>query len=843
MNMKKVIAFLLASLLLVGCLAGCSKEESKPGASGQTTSSSGKKPTAEQQTGITAEYAYEAEYYSFPEEAQYINTAELSGNTVYFVTNIKDGQKSETYFYTDEEGNQQTGENTYDVYRSVLMKMNIDTMEFSELDQFEMPAIPEGWEGDSNVESLRIAEDGTLWVLVSTYTYRYNLPENFDPATDEQWNYYENGDSQSYLLHLDQSGKEIGRLNPQQGEHNTIASFLLGADGVIYVSDYENVHVYDRDGNLSFSLSGLDYNELCQLSASEVGVMAYNYDELKKVGNYTFKPIDLEKKTWGTPKELGVETWRVYPGDNVYDFYYDSNSNIFGYRNSDKKSEKVVDWMDCDINSNNIGTHRVLTDGRVFALYTDYDSGDGRTQLIILNRVDKATIQEKTVLTLACSYLDWNMRSKIVNYNKNSKTHRIVVKDYSEGNTGTSNGVQKLNTEIIAGSIPDIFMTDSIPVNRYVGMGIIADLYPFIDADSRLSRDSFVPEVIRAIEQDGKLYSLPVTFTLSTAVGLDRVVGGYDKWNLAALKEAYSMLPDPDATVFGRYYTKSSVLSDCISRNVDYFIDWQNGKCNFDNEEFISLLEFTESFPLEVKNEDEPGEWESDVERVNKGKQLLANVNLGGLEDYFYNCCGLDGESCFVGYPSESGTSSNCFNVSGGMAISTTCSDPQAAWEFITQNIIDQEDPDSSNYYWGFPISKKAIDRKAQAMLEYRYATDENGEKMLDENGEPIRYSQGGYQVSEAYPADWAQYDENGDMIAQVSEWDSQYIEVYKMSKAQLQQVLDLIAGTTKVFSYDNSVSDIITEECNPFFHGEKDARSTAAMIQNRANLYVSEQS
>ena len=56
-------------------------------------------------------------------------------------------------------------------------------------------------------------------------------------------------------------------------------------------------------------------------------------------------------------------------------------------------------------------------------------------------------------------YLDWNLRSMIVEYNKTNDEYRINVVDYSEYATDDdyNAGVTKLTTEIISGSVPDIF--------------------------------------------------------------------------------------------------------------------------------------------------------------------------------------------------------------------------------------------------------------------------------------------------------------------------------------------------------------------------------------------------
>lgn len=108
-------------------------------------------------------------------------------------------------------------------------------------------------------------------------------------------------------------------------------------------------------------------------------------------------------------------------------------------------------------------------------------------------------------------YLDWNLRSMIVEYNKTNDEYRINVVDYSEYATDDdyNAGVTKLTTEIISGSVPDIFLTSNLPIDKYAAKGVIADLNTFMDGGNGLSRDYFVPQVMSALERMASSMSCP----------------------------------------------------------------------------------------------------------------------------------------------------------------------------------------------------------------------------------------------------------------------------------------------------------------------------------------------
>ena len=852
MKKYRMIAALLAIVMLLGVFAGCSKNGQSDS---DTTNTNGqtniKTETNDEKAASTSKYAYEASYLPLPEDIQYVNTSAISGANLYFTGSIKDGKQS----YTDETG--ATVE--YDNYRSGLFKMDVETGECTELTGFQLPEVPEGWMGSSDLSNLQAASDGTIWAVYGTYTYRYNPPADLAPD-DSMYNYYEEGDNKTGIVHLDADGNELSRVDLSRTEEEQsfyISNFLVDNAGNVFVGDWQTTYIYDQSGNKK-AVVDLSENggNICEIKAGQVGVSYYKYDEANPdASGRCFQEIDTATgKLTGDVIQLPNDAYTFFPGDDVYDIYYDYNGNIYGYKFDTGTKEKVVDWMESDINSNNIGSYSILPDGRVIAFENSYDDGmDQNTmQLIVLTRVDAASVVNKTVLTFACMYLDWNMRDAIVKFNRSSNTHRIVVRDYSEYNTDDdyTAGIQKLNTEMLSGKLPDMIDIDTynMPVEQYAAKGFLTDLYELIDADSDMSRESFVQPVLKALEStDGKLYQLPQTFAVDTAIALDKVVGEYDTWNLAAVKDAMTKLQD-GASVFDVYRTKSDILSTCISRNIDAFVDWENGAAHFDSDEFKALLEFANSFPdtYDWENADEEDQ-DSAQNRMNAGKQLMSSFYVSSLEDILYQLTGYNGKVKFVGYPSEDGTSNHAFQIDGAIAISSTCADKTAAWNFMKQFL--NEEYQSSYNIWSFPINQAAFDAKLKEMMTEEYQKDDNGNVMKDDNGNPIRipkvtyytdgsgnmtgYStgNGGVAVMEASSDGSVAMGENGE------------VNVYAMTQEQADEILGLINATTAVYGYDESIMSIITDEAAPYFAGEKSLDDTVNMIQSRVNLYVAEQS
>lgn len=842
MKFKRFFALALAALLVMSLFAGCSKNSDTPG---DKTDSSGSLIDQTKPAATTAKYAYQADYLDLqlPENIQYINTMCTAGTTIFLTAYVQGDEIVQT--------DPDTGDTwSYYTQKLILLSVDPDTGACTQLPNLQLPTVPEDCEGNVDCYNMAGSDDGTLWMLVNVYAAKYDLPADFDPNTMNKYDYPSTDMSTAYLMHVAADGSTIANVDlsvtddgtdEEDGMGSNISSFAVDAAGNLYVTDYNYIYVLDAEGKLLFKIDDSQYSgSLCRLQPNQVGILWYNYatgtaESTDENGQF-FIPVDLETKTWGEKIKMPANVWNVYPGDDAYDFYYRNNDNIYGYTFASDTKDKLVDWMACDVDTSNMYDSGMLSDGRVVGMTQDWSSDTAAYQLIVLHRIDASEVKEKTVLTLACMGLDWSLRSKIVEYNKSNDQYRIQVVDYSEYATDDdyNAGITKLTTEIISGSVPDLFLTSSLPIDKYAAKGVVADLYTFMDGGSGLSRDYFVPQVLKAIEKEGKLYELPTKFSVETAYALSSIVDQYDTWNVAAVQDAMTQLQE-GATVFSTGWTKSSVLNNCLTRNLAAFVDWTTGKCTFDSEAFQQLLAFCNSFPDDSSSDDgiaysseaatvdtmDDPVWESDATRILSGKQLMATTSFYGFEDYIYNIYPVKDKVTFVGYPSESGEPGNSFYIQCPMAISSVTKYPDAAWDFVS-TMIRQTNEDAESMY-AFPISQEAFDKKMTAVMTEQYQLDENGEQVdWDEDGEPDKMSIGSYEVVE-----------NGE-----STWQ----EVYALTQEDVDQILSVINSATGIVDYDDEILSIVSDEVSAYFAGDKDVQTTANMIQSRVNLYVQEQ-
>ncbi len=842
MKFKRFFALALAALLVMSLFAGCSKNSDTPGSK---TDSSGSLIDQTKPAATTAKYAYQADYLDLqlPENIQYVNTMCTAGTTIFLTAYVQGDEIVQT--------DPDTGDTwSYYTQEPILLSVDPDTGACTQLPNLQLPTVPEDCESNVDCYNMAGSDDGTLWMLVNVYAAKYDLPADFDPNTMNKYDYPSTDMSTAYLMHVAADGSTIANVDlsvtddgtdEEDGMGSNISSFAVDAAGNLYVTDYNYIYVLDAEGKLLFKIDDSQYSgSLCRLQPDQVGILWYNYatgtaESTDENGQF-FIPVDLETKTWGEKIKMPANVWNVYPGDDAYDFYYKNNDNIYGYTFASDTKDKLVDWMACDVDTSNMYDSGMLSDGRVVGMTQDWSSDTTTYQLIVLHRIDASEVKEKTILTLACMGLDWSLRSKIVEYNKSNDQYRIQVVDYSEYATDDdyNAGITKLTTEIISGSVPDLFLTSSLPIDKYAAKGVVADLYTFMDGGSGLSRDYFVPQVLKAIEKDGKLYELPTKFSVETAYALSSIVDQYDTWNVAAVQDAMTQLQE-GATVFSTGWTKSTALNNCLTRNLAAFVDWTTGKCTFDSEAFQQLLAFCNSFPDDSSSDDgiaysseaatvdtmDDPVWESDATRILSGKQLMATTSFYSFEDYIYNIYPVKDKVTFVGYPSESGEPGNSFYIQCPMAISSVTKYPDAAWDFVS-TMIRQTNEDAESMY-AFPISQEAFDKKMTSVMTEQYQLDENGEQVdWDEDGEPDKMCIGTYEVVENGESTWQQ--------------------VYALTQEDVDQILSVINSATGIVDYDDEILSIVSDEVSAYFAGDKDVQTTANMIQSRVNLYVQEQ-
>lgn len=687
-----------------------------------------------------------------------------------------------------------------------------------ELSGYEKYTAPEELEdGYSEMRSAAACEDGSLLVLESVSGLRYALPEGFSGSEEDKYEYMEYVSS-TVLRRLDSSGRQLGVIDLSQA--NAAAAEKVealgegGMDGVeptkaapapeggaLLVYNQNVVVAADAEGGVRFA-DGLEgwWEGPVSLGDGRLGFVGFGGEGIQ------LRAVDFEAKGFSQPEKLPAGAYTLYAGGGEFSACYLDSSVVYGCRPDSDEGVRLASLVNCDVDEDSIRCMSVDAQGGINCLVS-YDSG-GDAQLVRIRLRDASELKDTTILRLACSYLEPELRRAILKFNRLNRGVRIEVKDYSQYATQDdySAGVTKLNTEIISGNVPDLFVADNLPIERYAAKGLLYDLYGLIDKDAELKRGSFFENILAAYETDGGLYSIAPNFRIMTIAGKAETVGEEPGWTLEELMAVVKAHPEAQY-VFEPYMTRPFMLTNLLTLTLGRYVDWSSGKCSFDGGDFASLLEFCRLLP-----EDYDPEQESDgSELLSSGRQLLEQLRVDDFNGFRMNKGMFGARSVLKGYPSADRQGNVVQFVGSRLSISSSCKNVDEAWNFVRSLLTEDAYDSSDRFLDGFPINREAYGRAEAEAMKKTYMTDpETGEK----KEQPI--------------FSW----NIGDHEA----------ELYALNEAEAAELRALIGSVKYAYSYDTTIMDMIKEETDNYFAGRSSAEQTAALIQNRVSIYVNEQ-
>lgn len=756
--MKRKMQLTMLFLILVTALAGCGKKSSE---------------TDGTQAASSKNYVYKCEEIEIGKENARLNKIINAGDELYI------------YFYEyNEEDNTQ-------VLTVMSMDLNGTIKEEHEI------LIGE----NTGFTSIQPDGNGNLYGIKNIYKENEENPEEYAD------NYYFTKMSMSgeEIFSIDfQSIPEIAKLTEENGYFYT--GQITWSENVAYIGMINKVAKFDFDGNFFGFLGGSDsveFEDVNLIPLADQRIAALSYEETGAMVSI----LDIQKETLGEKYKLpGVSyEYSLYPGIG-YDLYLSNTYGVYGYNIGDEDKTQIMNFIDSDLGVFNIYNIAPVSETEFFATYEDTELWE--TRVAKFTKVAPEDVIDKTVLTLACAGLDWDLRGHVVRFNKENEKYRIKIQDYSSlygSETDYTAGMTRLNNDIIAGKIPDIIVINSsMPVESYIGKGLLEDIKPFIEMDEELDMSNYMPNIVEAFSADGKLYQLTPSYMISTVVGKTSDVGEERGWNVKEIKEL--LAAKPEGTKLLDYVTRDSMLTNCITIAGGQFIDWENGVCDFNTQSFIELLEFIKEFPEEVDEaEYTESYWDNYDSMWREGRVLCQSTTIYDFRGYNTLAKGTFGEPItMIGYPSANNDGSAII-ANLQLAMSAKSNNKEGTWEFMRYFITDEF---QDNITYGFPLSIKRLDAMVEEAMKVATYTDEEG-KVIEQ---PETYYLDGIEI----PID-------------------------PISREEAEKLKTELYSFTQTYDYDENLLNIIKEEAAPFFEGQKSVNEVADIIQNRVQIYVQE--
>lgn len=264
-----------------------------------------------------------------------------------------------------------------------------------------------------------------------------------------------------------------------------------------------------------------------------------------------------------------------------------------------------------------------------------------------------------------------------------------------------------LQRAVISGDSIDIIDLYGLSTDAYVSKGILTDLYQYIDSDSDISRDDFVPAFLHMAEQQEHLLFLSSSFSARGLLVPRSVVGDMTTWTEQEFLAIAENLPS-------EYYImgETSALdffSIYLTYTMDDIVDLVRGSINLDNENFCKTLTCCK---------------EAYRNSAQGTMPLLQYFNvIFGASQYVTYIREQSDEYALVGFPGADGNGALRYFATEQLAISGLSENSAGAWAFLKYLVMSEP----GNV--GFPVLQKHFDAVIASEME----------DMVDENGNIVK--------------------------------------------------------------------------------------------------------
>ena len=626
----------------------------------------------------------------------------------------------------------------------------------------------------------------------------------------------ENADNRMELVKLNPQGVEAVRVDLQEqlllARESLLNRMTMDGLGNIIIADEKTIYSLNSELQLVNKISVQKHYEIINFIGTESGKVACGVQEESSdggEGSGELCILDTEKWEWGSflskVEDSEINECCLMEGQE-YDFYYKDGGGIYGYNNEGETWTTVMDARCSLLTVQDI-------EGMIGEEQSDFLgvlSGSVNDEKgFVLQRYSRMKSEDnKKIITFAGYNVTNQLRIAAREFNKTHKDCRIEIQLYEDEDQ------TRLAMDIASGKVPDVFSISAlgIPMEQLVRKGVLEDLTPYCEKDTEINMEDVIPSVLDGMKMDGKLYCVAPNFGVWSAACKASDADGKEGWTVAEMKAVLEK-KGGDALPF-KNPDKSDMLYEFLGTSLNEFINWETGECDFNNQEFKDILEFCNKGILtDEMSEKEYCDLCDNIEmKLKEGKVLLSVSQTVTLDDIQLARQEFGTDITYIGLPAKDRQGSY-FIFSEQYGIYSGSDVKEEAWEFIRM-VFSEEYQSNERYLYGgyLPTRKDCLECKLKAQMATEPYEDEYGNWV-----EPIEtdswYTESGLERKTG-PA----------------------------SQEEVDILRDLIEHTGKRAALDAEGAQIILEEAQVYFNGDKSLDKVAEIIQKRMTTYVNEQ-
>ena len=609
-----------------------------------------------------------------------------------------------------------------------------------------------------------------------------------------------------YMKEFDSSGNCIytWSLSESIGDKQ-IESVRMDETGDLYVLLREEgekcIYVYSSQGKLKEQINGL----------MSVGC-------LRNIRNGRIAYIYVEEDTAGIGTQLAVQTFLeakadkkyILPIKNIGDFeaiqdgaaydlyYYDANYLLYGYDLEKEQGTALVNLYEAGIPVNEMSRYGVTADLDIFMSVDTYDKEGFYVGNNVYYVKPGVTKSEREELLLAVVYPDGLMMETVEEFNGSNQEYYIKIKDYSQ----FEEPKKQMVLDMMSGENPDIIYLADVNLYQLQNRQLLEDLTPYLE-NSGLKK-KLDSNIINLLSQDDRLYQICVNYTIDGIITAKGTLAD-EKMLLNNIKEI-----GEEEERFIIDIGKEELLEKITANNFHKLVDDKTKSCQFDTEQFISMLECANALSdKRLEHMDSYVVMDFVLEGIETDKAIGARWDNSSYDICNYQLFSnlYQTEITVVPYPTveESGVG---FLAGRSYGICSLSEHKEAAWSFLEMQLHKEKQLRDAGG-GQIPVNLEALEEyiKRQTTVD-GYMDD------MQHFIEPVN---------------------------QEVDFSDMTISLKPASMEDASCFRELIASIDHQSIMDEMIFDIIREEAEDYFNGEKSPREAATAIQSRVSMYLQE--
>lgn len=265
---------------------------------------------------------------------------------------------------------------------------------------------------------------------------------------------------------------------------------------------------------------------------------------------------------------------------------------------------------------------------------------------------------------------------------------------------------EKIVTMMIGGAMPDVLQLNDF--QRYVDVGALADLDPFIERTADFYLDDYFPPAVEAFRYRNAQYGLPnqistqaivynVEVVLESGVDIPNDLDAQGVWNWDGFVDWGKRLVryDSDGNTIRYAFHPTELTPFILANNASIFDD--RGNVTLDSPEFIEAIDWIYRLSAEHNISPPASNWGGSWMRLNNRE--LVSMPSWPLIQTINDAVTFEWD--VVRYPD--GKSKATIGGFGGLGMSATSEHPELAWELLRWLTGYEANLVYAKYGWGIP--------------------------------------------------------------------------------------------------------------------------------------------